>query len=133
MKPVVVDTSVWSAALRRRQPVQSREVDLLRQLIEEGKPVALLGIVLQEVLQGFRAPEEGERLRRRLEAFPLVVASRADHELAARIHADCRRKGVAAGTVDCLIAASTTRRDAALLSLDADFGRIARVIDLRLA
>ena len=46
---VVVDTSVWSLALRRNTPMDAiSAVNLLRDLITDGR-VAMLGAVRQEV------------------------------------------------------------------------------------
>lgn len=42
--PVIVDTSVWSLALRRRNPVTGREVNALADLIRAGDAV-LIGAV----------------------------------------------------------------------------------------
>jgi predicted nucleic acid-binding protein len=56
---ILVDTSVWSLAFRRRrsdsdEPTEAR---VLRELIEADEKIALAGIVLQEVLSGL-----GEKL-----------------------------------------------------------------------
>jgi predicted nucleic acid-binding protein len=51
---VIVDTSVWSLALRRRtQPDSSPAVTLLRDLITDDR-VALLDAIRQEILSGVR-------------------------------------------------------------------------------
>jgi len=93
----------------------------------------LLGIVLQELLSGVRRPAERERLKALLDPFPMLLADRDAHLLAARISRACRAKGVAAATVDCLIAAQTIASGASLLTADQDFVRIAVHSALRLA
>ncbi len=71
---IIVDTSVWSRALRR--PTDGRQdpaAGLLRSLIQEHQPVGLLGIVYQELLTGVPHPEQLGRLRAALDPFPLLV------------------------------------------------------------
>ena len=90
------------------------------------------GIVLQELLSGTRSSVQRRRLEEILEGFEVRTASIEDHRLAATIRDDCRRSGVAAAAVDCLIAAQTIRADAHLFTLDRDFDRIAAISSLRL-
>jgi predicted nucleic acid-binding protein len=60
---VVVDTSVWSLALRRNTPNDALElVNVLRDLITDGR-VILLGAIRQELLSGVRYIEQFEGLR----------------------------------------------------------------------
>jgi predicted nucleic acid-binding protein len=55
---VVVDTSVWSLALRRNAPDDAAfVVNQLRDLITDGR-VVLVGAVRQEVLSGIRHLEQ---------------------------------------------------------------------------
>ena len=80
---VVVDTSVWSLALRRNTPSEAIPVvNLLRNLITDDQ-VALLGAVRQEVLSGIRYVEQFTRLKDYLRAFPDVELTPEDYETAA--------------------------------------------------
>ena len=130
---IVLDTSVLSQAFRRRRvAAEHPSATLLRQLIERDEPIAVPGVVLQELLSGVREDTEGRRLDRVLQPFPLLLASRDDHVAAAAIQTACRRHGLAASSIDCLIAAQTITSQAALFTLDADFRAIARHCALRL-
>jgi hypothetical protein len=60
---VIVDTSVWSLALRRGQQLHDPYVALFRDLIVDGR-VVLLGVVRQELLSGIRHAKQFERLSR---------------------------------------------------------------------
>ncbi|MCE7937646.1 hypothetical protein DCC79_11440 [bacterium] len=123
---IVVDTSVLIMALGRRPGVaMSTAAIVLRRLIEADTPLAVPGIVCQELLAGARTEQHFERLRGVLEGFPILVADQRTHERAARIAALCRWSGVAASAVDCLIAAQTVTLDGMLYSLDKDFERMA--------
>jgi predicted nucleic acid-binding protein len=130
---IVVDTSVWSLVLRRRRPAREHpSARALQEAIADDQTVLVPGIVLHELLAGLREAAQARRLAMTLEGFSLMLASRDDHVAAARIHSACARRGVTAGTVDCLIAAQTIAQEARLLTTDADFNRIAAHCDLRL-
>jgi predicted nucleic acid-binding protein len=129
---VLVDTSVWSAALRRDPPPASRELEALRAAIERGD-VCLLGVILQEVLQGFPSRDGTRRLVEHLSPFPLVSMHRGDYLYAAEIRNRCRAKGLAVSAVDAQIAAAAINHRCALLTLDRDFAAIARHFPLRFA
>jgi predicted nucleic acid-binding protein len=130
---VLVDTSVWSMALRRDQPPPSRELDVLREAVERGD-VCLLGVILQEVLQGFASA--GGRTRRlvdHLSPFPLLPLERSDYVYASEIRNHCRTRGLAITTIDAQIASAAISHGCSLLTLDDDFGGVARHFPLRLA
>jgi predicted nucleic acid-binding protein len=104
----------------------------LTRLIEEDSPLAIPGIVFQELLSGVRTTDEFRRLEGLLEGFPLLEATRADHRAAAQISNSSRRKGIAAATVDCLIAAQCIGVAGQLFTLDRDFEALAPHCDLKL-
>jgi predicted nucleic acid-binding protein len=132
---ILVDTPVWSLALRRRagslSPADGAVVAEWRSLVEAGT-VVLAGPVRQEVLTGIRDASAFERLRGTLEAFEELTLSREDFEEAARAMNRCLGIGVAATSVDALLAAAASRRGHALFTLDRDLERLARVLPLRL-
>ena len=132
---VLVDTPVWSLALRRRAhhlgPSERRHVDEWRALVADGR-ARLTGFIRQEVLSGIRDGRHFERLRERLDAFDDVAADTADHERAAAFFNLCRGKGISPGAIDVLICAVAARHDLAIFTTDADFTRYAAVLPLRL-
>ncbi len=130
---VLVDTSVWSLALRRAAPANPHPAaQTLRRLIEAEQAVCLIGVILQEVLQGVRDHTQFLRLRNLLRPFPLLDLARADFEAAAQLRNHCQFHGIQAGTIDFLIAAASIRHDCAILTTDRDFTHIARLSSLRL-
>jgi predicted nucleic acid-binding protein len=104
---VLVDTAVWSLALRRRAPAHP-SVDELRRLIAHGR-AALIGPIRQEILSGIRDVSVQERLRDHLRAFPDESLERDDYERAAEHFNTCRAKGVQGSTTDFLICAVAER------------------------
>ena len=121
---LLVDTSVWSAALRRDTPADVPEVRELARALETGEIVFTTGLILQELLQGFSGPKAREAILVRFGALPLLVPDRTDHIEAANLRNQCRRKGVQVGTIDALLAELCLRYGLTLLTTDSDFHRI---------
>ena len=124
---ILVDTSVWSLAFRRRRSESNEpsEARVLRELIEADEEIALPGIVLQELLSGIREKAQFERMEEIFAGFPLILATQQTHIEAARIANACRSKGIATSAVDCLIAAMAIEHNAQLLTSDRDFAYMA--------
>jgi predicted nucleic acid-binding protein len=130
---IVLDTSVLSLAFRRRHrglPAASDTRVELERIIEEDRSLFVPGIVLQELLSGVRETAEFERLRAVMKGFPVLTATTADHLAAASVANACRAKGIAASTIDCLIAAQAIGASFSLFTLDEDFVRIANCCEL---
>jgi len=118
---VVIDTSVWSIALRRKTPRNSASaVSRLRDLIIDDQ-VVLLGAIRQEILSGVRSLKQFTRLRDYLRAFPDLELEFEDYELAAEFFNTCRSKGVQGANTDFLICAVAHRRNYSILTIDKDF------------
>jgi predicted nucleic acid-binding protein len=132
---VLVDTAIWSLALRRRLRTHSTSqqalVAELTELIEEGR-AAMTGVIRQELLSGIRDEPVFERLRGRLRHFDDEALTVDDHEEAARHHNVCRRAGVAGSAIDFLLCAIASRRDLAIFTTDRDFERYAKHLPVRL-
>jgi len=128
---VFVDTSVWSIAFRPDVPVASPETVALSQALSAGE-VYSTGIVLQELLQGFKKPKASAELADHFRAIPLLIPDRKDHEEAALMFASCRRRGIQTGTVDVLLAQLCIRNNLKMLTVDKDFQRIAKATKLTL-
>lgn len=123
---VLVDTSVWSLALRRDTPADLPEVRALKAMLESGQGIVTTGIVLQELLQGFAGPPDRQLIIDRFAAIPLLRPDREDHIEAAQLRNACRRNGVQLGTIDALLAQLCIRHSMLLLSTDNDFALAAR-------
>ena len=120
-----VDTSVWSLALRRDSAPEGPEVGRLREALGGGETIHTTGVVLQELLQGFRGPRARTRIVKRFAALAMITPAREDHINAAEIRNDCRRHGVRAGTIDALLAEICIRHRLVMLSTDQDFRHMA--------
>lgn len=127
-----VDTSVWSLALRRDASPEGPHVRRLRDALSGGEAVHTTGIVLQELLQGYRGPRAKAQVVERFTSLPLIVPAREDYIDAAGLRNECRRHGVQVGTIDALLAQLCIRHDLVMLSADQDFSHIAEWTPLQL-
>lgn len=118
---LLVDTSVWSLAIRRDAPAIEPEVETLKDALLGADVVVTTGLVLQELLQGFSGPKAAAQIVERFAALPLLQPDREDHVAAAELRNKCWRGGVQIGTIDALIAQLCIRHDLVLLSTDNDF------------
>ena len=116
---VIVDTSVWSLALRRQQQNNSI-ADKLRDFIGDGR-VILLGAVRQEILSGIKQQAQFDKLKNHLRAFPNLPLGAEDYELAADYFNICRRNGLQGANTDFLICATANRRNYEIFTTDKDF------------
>ena len=117
---VIVDTCVWSLALRRKLQASNSIVKKLRDLITDGR-VVLIGAVRQEIVSGIKHQKQFEKLRDNLRAFPDLPLNTEDYELAADYFNMCRRNGIQGGNTDFLICATASRRNYEILTIDKDF------------
>jgi len=132
---VLVDTSLWSLALRRKSEALSAAEKLivaeLTELIGEGR-AAIIGLVRQELLSGVKTAEQYEKLRVHLRSFDDELVDRADYEDAALFSNQCRTKGIAVFAVDLLICAVAMRRGWTIFTTDPDFATYAKVLPVKL-
>lgn len=127
----LVDTSVWSLALRRDAEASKPEVHQLRDALLGSEVVVTTGLVLQELLQGFSGPKARAQIVERFAVLPLLQPDRDDHIAAAALRNSCRQAGVQMGTIDALLAQLCIRYDLTLLTTDKDFSHAARHCALR--
>jgi predicted nucleic acid-binding protein len=132
---VLIDTSVWSLALRRKNESLSTNerflVAELSELIREGR-ARMIGLVRQELLSGIKATEQYEKLRLHLRSFPDEVVDTSDYEEAAKAGNRCRAKGVVVSIVDIFLCAVANKRLWTIFTTDPDFSNYAKVLPLRI-
>lgn len=129
---VLVDTAIWSLALRRRnRPENESTRSMLAALVEDGR-VAMIGPVRQELLSGIKERAQFERLREHLHAFPDTEITSTDYEEAASFFNQCREKGIQGSNTDFLICAIASRNGFSIFTTDEDFKHFARVLPIAL-
>lgn len=131
---VLVDTSVWSLALRRRGASRAEELLIVRELeelIREGRAF-LAGPIRQELLSGISDVKQYRKLRDRLRDFDDLPADRRTFETAAEFSNSCRRRGIQGSHIDFLICAIAAGNGVPIFTTDRDFENYAASLPLRL-
>jgi predicted nucleic acid-binding protein len=127
---VLVDTCVWSLALRRREREDDPEVRELETLIRDGR-VQLIGPIRQEILSGIARKAQFDRSG--VARCLLGPSDRAeDYESAASYCNHCRSKGIQGSNTDFLICAVAARHELEIYTTDADFELFARCLPIAL-
>ncbi|MBK9975445.1 MAG: PIN domain-containing protein [Planctomycetes bacterium] len=132
---VLVDTSVWSLALRRQKAghsaFQAIVVAELDNLILEGQ-VQIIGPIRQELLSGAKSAAALIKLRDHLREFEDLPLDSAVYERAAEMDFRCRQKGIHGTPTDLLICAAAIAADLSIFSVDSDFLSVQRLFPLRI-
>ena len=129
---VLVDTSVWSLALRRRRPEADGELIAELGRLIAGFEVAMIGPIRQELLSGIREESQYLGLKEKLRAFPNMRLETADYETAARFFNACRARGVQGSNTDFLLCAAGFLRGMPIFTTDKDFDAYIRVLGIAL-
>jgi predicted nucleic acid-binding protein len=131
MSGVLVDTCVWSLALRSSAPKETAIAEQLSQLIDENK-VRIIGPIRQELLSGYADKNSFERLRQKLAYYPNEPIFDVDYESAAEYANFCRSKGIQGSHVDFLICAVSIRARFQIYTTDKDFRHYSQYLPISL-
>ena len=128
---VIVDTSVWSLALRRSKEVDNEYVEELEELIKEVR-AQLIGPVRQEILNGIKSEKQYKILKKHLRAFKDLAIETEDYELAAEYFNTARKNGIQGSNTDFLLCAVSARHRMPIFTTDKDFINFQSVIPIEL-
>jgi predicted nucleic acid-binding protein len=128
---VIIDTCIWSLALRRKETQANGHVEELRELIKEVR-AQLLGPVRQEVLSGVKSKKQFDTLKKHLSAFMDLFLTAGDYELAAEYYNTARKKGIQGSNTDFLLCAVSVRHGMPIFTTDQDFIHFQKVIPIEL-
>ncbi len=128
----LVDTSVWSEALRRKNTSISSSETILSKLILNEHEIVLTGIIIQEILSGITDKKLFNEINLILSDFPYIETIKNDYIYAAELRNLLKSKGITAGSFDFLIASVCIRNKLTLLTFDKDFNHIEKYTDLKL-
>jgi len=126
---VIVDTSVWSLALRRDKQEFSTPVKELRHMIHDHR-VQMIGPIRQEILSGIRSESHFKKLQKHLESFPDLPILTEDYVTTAKYFNRCRSKGIQGSNTDFLICAMAVRNKFSIYTTDKDFDLFSKHIDI---
>ena len=127
MSGIIVDTCMWSLALRGKTPREKDVASELAKLIDENR-AKIIGPIRQEVLSGYSKHSEYEKLKNKLQYFPNETILDSDYEAAAEYSNLCRKKRIQGSHVDFLICAVSTRLKMKVYSNDKDFSNYAKFL-----
>ena len=128
---IIIDTCVWSLALRRNEPQSNGYVEELKELIKEVR-AQLVGPVRQELLSGIKSKKQFNLLKSHLGAFEDLELESEDYELAAEYFNTARSKGIQGSNTDFLICAIASRRKMSIFTTDNDFTNFQAVLPIKL-
>lgn len=129
---VLVDTSVWSVALRRKKENQINPVILkLTEMIEQSR-VNMIGPIRQEILSGISQRSEFLRLKEIMSGFKDLLINTEMYERAAEMSNICRKEGIQGSSVDFLICSVSERYHLSIFTLDKDFELYSTCIPIKL-
>lgn len=116
---ILVDTSFWSAVLRRKDP-DAKAIEQFSDMIENDE-LFVTGIIVQELLSYIPKQSLYDEIENVITGIGYIEPDIDDYLLASKLSNELRHKGVSSGTIDLLIAAIAIRRNMHLLSNDKDF------------
>ncbi len=128
---VLVDTCIWSHALRSNKSEFATEVKNLETLIADQR-VLIIGAIRQEVLSGYSDVTKFELLKTKLSYFENTAILDEDYIIAAKFYNECRKKGVQGSHIDLLICAVAVRINSQIFTSDKDFGFYQQYLPIKL-
>ncbi len=131
MSGVLIDTCIWSLALRSNAPKETAVAEQLSQLIDENQ-VRIIGPIKQELLSGYTDKNSFERLRQKIKYFPNEPIIDSDYESAAEYSNFCRSKGIQGSHTDFLICAVSMRAKFHIYTTDKDFQNYSKYLPISL-
>lgn len=131
MKAVLVDTCIWSLALRGKFPRDITIAEELTRLIYAEK-AKIIGPIRQEVLSGYSDIKQYNKLKDKLMYFPNELIIDDDYLSAAQFSNLCRQKGIQGSHIDFLICAVAYRLKMSIFTSDKDFEYYSQLIPITL-
>ena len=128
---VLVDTPIWSYALRSPDKKYQSEIDALTSLIRDQRAI-IIGPIRQEILSGYSDMRKYLIIKDKLSYFENAPIVDPDYELAAEFSNKCRKKGIQGSHIDFLICAVANRIEITIFTNDNDFKHYQKVIPIRL-
>jgi len=128
---ILIDTPIWSYALRTRKKEYQYEIEQLEALIKDQRAL-IIGPIRQEILSGYSDFKKFEKLKEKLSYFENSPIQDSDYESAAEMCNQCRKKGIQGSHIDFLICAVANRLDVPIFTTDKDFFQYRKVLSIKL-
>lgn len=128
---VLVDTPIWSYALRSKNIEYQTEIVALTSLIRDQRAL-IIGPIRQEILSGYSDLRKFRIIKEKLSYFVNTPIMDTDYELSAEFSNKCRKKGIQGSHIDFLICAVANRIDSPIFTSDKDFEHYQNIIPIKL-
>jgi len=116
---VIVDTSVFIGFLKGSDRIAREVTNLI-----ESKRIVSTGIIIAELMQGIKKPNEEDRIADLLTGVSILEISTSLWIKAGRLSSSLRRKGIILPLTDIAIAILALENDLAVYTLDNHFTQI---------
>lgn len=127
---VLVDTCIWSYALRYKDP--KTEIELkLKEIITDGRLV-IIGPVRQEILYGISKETQFKSLKELLSPFEDVPLTSNHFIKAAEFSNICMKKGIQGSSIDFLICSVAYLENIEIFTTDLDFKNYKKYLPIKL-
>lgn len=128
---IIVDTSVWIDVFAG---IHTKNTDYLRKIIEDSEDICICGLIMTEVLQGFRSEKDYEKVKNILSSLIYLPITKDVFISAASMYRKIRKKGeTIRSPIDCIIAAICIEHEVDILHNDKDYNVIAKYTSLKIA
>ncbi|WCL50361.1 type II toxin-antitoxin system VapC family toxin [Leptospira sp. GIMC2001] len=129
---LLVDTSVWSEALRRKKNDFETSETFLYKLIKNEEEIFLTGSIIQEILSGIKDGRLFDQIQNHLNYFSYLELDKKDYIDSAKLRNELSKKGLSLTTIDCQIATTAINRNLYLATYDNDFVGISKYKELNI-
>jgi len=116
---VIADTCIWIEYFKGLPKIKNQ----LPVIITE-ESLCLCGIVVNELFQGIKSPQEREIVQSAFEAFPYLEMTRAIWEKAAGLSLSLRNKGITIPPSDLILASLAIENKCLIFTHDTHFNKI---------
>jgi len=127
---VLVDTCIWSKALRRKTS-DSNILKKLSDLIYDGR-IAIMGPIRQEILSGISNKSQFVKLKNQLSSFEDIPLTTDHFVEAAEFNNICRSNGIQGSAIDYLICSVAHMNNLAIYTDDNDFNSYSKYLPVKL-
>jgi len=128
---VLVDTPIWSYALRTQHKKYQSEIYELTALIKDQRAL-IIGPIRQEILSGYSDLKKFNDLKKKLSYFENTPVLDSDYESAAELCNKCRKNRIQGSQIDCLICAVAKRQEVPIFTTDKDFTHYKTAVSIKL-
>ena len=128
---IIVDTSVWIDFFAGKH---TKNTDYLRKIIENSEDICICGLIMTEVLQGFKSEKEYEKVKNIFSGLIYLPITKNMFISAASIYRAIRKNGeTIRSPIDCIISTICIEHEVKILHNDKDYAVIAKYTSLKMA